>query len=299
MIDIKDDLEIVIVSGLSGSGKSVAIRALEDIGYFCIDNLPIVLFKELTNLFTSKTPYFKKIALVMDTRDPSLVEQGLPEFENILIEGMKVKIIFLECSNEVLVRRFKETRRTHPMAQDGSIMSGIENEREKLENIRKVADIRVDTSDLNIHQLVSRIQELFTGEGNRPLFHLVLLSFGFKYGLPYDADIVMDVRFLPNPYWVKNLRYKNGKQEEVRNYIFQCEEADQFLQRFSELLHFLLPFYNKEGKHYLTVAIGCTGGKHRSVAMTEALAQKVKNDDLRISVNHRDIKKDLQQKKEA
>lgn len=293
MTNKKEELEIVIVSGLSGSGKSVAIRAMEDIGYFCIDNLPIALFEELTNLFTSGKPYFKKIALVMDTRDPRLVEQGLPKFENILIDGLKVKIVFLECSNEVLVRRFKETRRTHPMAIDGTIISGIGNEREKLENIRRVADIRIDTSDMNVHQLVDRIQKLFIDKEQKPQFHLVLLSFGFKYGLPYDADLVMDVRFLPNPYWIKSLRNKNGTEEEVRNYIFQSEEAEQFLQRFSELLRFLLPFYTKEGKHYLTIAIGCTGGKHRSVAIVETLAQKMKDVSLRMSVNHRDMAKDI------
>ena len=286
------NIDIIIISGLSGSGKSVAIRALEDVGFFCIDNLPIGLLDSLLKIVEAGQTPIERLALVMDTRDPRLIEEGKARFEKMRQNRPNFTIVFLECSDDSLIRRFKEVRRKHPMSKDGTIISGVSTERQMLGWIKNMADYEIDTTELNVHDLRRELQDKFHTLDQEPPFHLTIASFGFKYGLPKEADLVMDVRFLPNPYYVETLKEKNGLSEDVSNYVFNSGETMQFLERFYELLEFLLPFFRKEGKHFLTVAIGCTGGKHRSVSVVEALAKKYEESSVNITVMHRDINKE-------
>jgi len=286
------NIDIIIISGLSGSGKSVAIRALEDVGFFCIDNLPIGLLDSLLKIVEAGQTPIERLALVMDTRDPRLIEEGKIRFENMRRLRPNFTIVFLECSDDSLIRRFKEVRRKHPMSSDGSIISGISAERRMLAWIKSMADVEIDTTDVKVTELRKELQDRFRDTGQEPTFHLTLQSFGFKYGLPKESDLVMDVRFLPNPFYVDSLRDKNGLSQDVSDYVFQSEVTIQFFERFYELLEFLLPFFRKEGKHFLTVAVGCTGGKHRSVSMIEALAKKYEESSINVTVIHRDINKE-------
>jgi UPF0042 nucleotide-binding protein len=283
--------QLVIVTGLSGSGKSIAIRALEDQGFFCIDNLPLVLFDKLIDLLVAKQTAYDRFALVMDTRDARLIEQGQTEFEKLGDPSLLRTIVYLDSSDDALIRRYKETRRKHPMAKAGTVREGIALEREKLAWIRQMADNHIDTSDMNVHQLEHRMSEMFSSTTGSFDMNVNLLTFGFKYGLPSDADLVMDVRFLPNPYWVEDLKDLTGIDPKVKDYIFSFEQTNTFVNQYWEMLQFLLPYYGKEGKHYLTLAIGCTGGKHRSVAIAEALKAKFKGSNFSVTLYHRDIKK--------
>ena len=288
---VTSQMDVLIVSGLSGSGKSVTIRSLEDIGFFCVDNLPIDLLEDLVQMLAEGRSRFDRVALVMDTRDPHLIEQGKPTFQRLRDKGLRVRILYLESSDAILVRRFKETRRKHPLAADGGIPQGILEERKLLEPLRELANIRIDTSEFNVHQLRAWVQDVFVPEGQTIKFNLAFLSFGFKYGLPSDADLIFDVRFLPNPHYIDALRSKRGTDAQVADYVLGFEQTVQFLRRLEEMLQFLLPFYRKEGKHYLTLAVGCTGGKHRSVAVAEALAKRFNDSTLAVYLHHRDIRK--------
>ena len=228
----------------------------------------------------------------MDIRDPRLIDQGQQIFEKVLKnKNLQVKIVFLDCSDDVLIRRYKDTRRKHPMAQENTISKGIQAERSRLGWIMSMADIKMDTSDLNIHQLRAKARQLLSLPDKEIEFNFQFVSFGFKYGLPPDADMVMDVRFLPNPHWVPDLRPKTGKNSQVVDYIFNFDIAKEFLDTFHKQLLKLVPYYLNEGKNYLTVAIGCTGGRHRSVAVTEALAHKALNPKMAVTVYHRDVAK--------
>ena len=292
MMERKPNKQLIIVTGMSGSGKSIVSRTLEDMGFFCIDNLPLALFEGLIELLTSEQIPFDNFGLVMDARDPKLFEHGQEKIEKVIKEhNLKVRIIFLDCSDEILIRRYKETRRKHPMALDDTVSKGIEIERTRLGWIRNMADFKVNSSELNIHQLQVKTRQLLALPGNEIKFNFQFISFGFKYGLPSDADIVMDVRFLPNPHWVDHLRPKTGKSSDVSDYIFSFSVAEKFLESFTEQIKSLVPYYSKEGKSYLTIAIGCTGGKHRSVVVSEALAQKIVDSKLSVTVYHRDIAK--------
>jgi len=282
-------IHIVIVSGLSGSGKSTAINALEDIGYFCVDNLPPNLIPTFIELCASSSERIPKVGLVMDIREGIFLESAPDVIKELKQEnGYEVELLFLESSDEALVRRYKETRRKHPLSTDGNILEGISTERKMLSRIKDLADHIINTSPFNVHQLREIIQNTF-GKTAPKKMSINFLSFGYKYGFPYDADIVFDVRFLPSPQFVEGLKNLTGSDKEVKNFIFKDKDTGKFIQKLVDLLKFLIPRYEKEGKSYLTVAIGCTGGKHRSVVITNKVAEKFKRHSP--NVWHRDVLK--------
>jgi UPF0042 nucleotide-binding protein len=280
----------VILTGLSGSGKTHAVRALEDLGYFCVDNLPTQLIPTLADLASRDDTGLEKIALVVDVRERNFLRQFPRIFEKLKARpGVKPTLIFLEASHASLVRRFSETRRPHPMAPDRSVAEGIREEREKLGAIRAMADMIVDTSELTVHELRDIFMKMSRDGRGRAEMIVTLLSFGFKHGLPEDADLVFDVRFLPNPHFVDRLRRLTGRDRAVVRFMHKHDETKEFIDRLTSFLQFTLPQYVKEGKAYLTVAIGCTGGRHRSVMIAEALKRSLaKVPGVRLRVKHRD-----------
>lgn len=283
-------VHVVVVTGLSGSGKSTAIKAFEDLDYFCIDNLPVPLLPQLLALCEKDMPDISKIALGIDIRE----RKFLNDYERIFLlleeSGYRFEIIFLEAPTEVLQRRYSQTRRVHPASASGPrLLEAITLEREQLKALRKRATRIVDTGDLSVHQLKAMITRLYSVIVDKEMLSIQTLSFGFKYGLPFEADLVVDVRFLPNPYFVENLKQMDGCNPEVRNWVMQWDLARQFVKDYSQLLLKLLPWYTKEGKRYLTVAVGCTGGKHRSVVLAEQIAEALREHNYSVNVFHRDI----------
>ena len=268
-------IRVVVISGLSGSGKSTAIRALEDIGFFCIDNLPVVLLPKLIELFPSSGGEIEQIALVVDAREPRFLDHFRENIDRIRTEGSRVEVLFLECSDKILIRRYNETRRRHPLAPDGSVEEGIRRERELLQSLKQAAGQVFDTTDLNPHQLRQMVQEHFIRVQSGHEMNLVLVSFGFKHGIPAQADLVFDARFLPNPYFVADLRNKNGTDPQVASYVLNDGDAKMFLERLAGFITDFRPLYDREGKSYLTVGIGCTGGRHRSVAIVEEIRSRL------------------------
>jgi UPF0042 nucleotide-binding protein len=286
-----DDLEVIIVTGLSGSGKSVAIRALEDNGYFCIDNLPALLIPKFIDLCEGYNEGITRIALGVDLRAGQFL-QGLPQvLADMRHAGHHVQVLFFDASDEVLLRRFSETRRPHPLAGEEPIQEGISRERKALEAMRELADKVIDTSDLNVHELKREMEERFCQAPYSRSMNVFLTSFGYKYGIPHDTDMILDVRFLPNPYFVSELRAHDGLESEVEEYVLKNEETRAFLDRLYSLLEFALPLYEREGKSSLTLALGCTGGRHRSVVLVEELHKRLGGGKFRIHVKHRDIDK--------
>ena len=267
-------MKIIILSGLSGSGKSTAIKALEDIGYFCVDNLPILLISNFVELCKNSDLKINNIALVIDIRinNPSTLENISGFLEELRKQVNNIQLVFLDAKNEVLIKRFKETRRIHPLSRDGNIIDSVNEERKILNNTREISDHLIDTSEYNVHELRRHIQDVFR-DSDTDTIYLSLMSFGFKHGYPLDADIVLDARFLPNPYFVDTLRPLDGTSDKIREYVLSNEESKIFVEKITDLLSFLMPRYKKEGKSYLNLAIGCTGGKHRSVVITNEIAK--------------------------
>ena len=281
----------VVVTGLSGSGKSQAIKALEDLGYFCVDNLPTTLILTLNALSKRPETEISKIAMVIDVREGKLLPQFPRVFRRLKTErDLKVTLVFLEANDAALIRRFSETRRPHPLGNRLSIVDGLKEERKQLDAIRQMADEIVDTSKMTVHDIRQNIMALVRAETGNIDMIVTILSFGFKYGLPIDSDLVFDVRFLPNPYFVARLRSKTGKHRSVMNYLKKFSKTKEFLDRVTELLSFLVPQYLNEGKSYLTIAVGCTGGRHRSVSIAEALSKELTGTDgIQLKLRHRDI----------
>ena len=281
----------VVVTGLSGAGKSAAIRALEDLGYLCVDNLPTILIPTLADLTLGEGATYEAVAVVVDVRDRSFLDQFTGVFQSLRArQNLGTWLIFLEASDGALLRRFSETRRPHPLAPTASVIEGILAERSRLRPIKKMADKVLDTSDLTVHELRSAFRELTQGDSKQTQLTTTLLSFGFKYGVPVEADLVLDVRFLPNPHFVPDLRPLTGKEPAVRDYVLASETAGPFLDKTTDLLRFLIPNYQAEGKSYLTVAIGCTGGRHRSVAIVDAIRPQVSGlAGIRWRTRHRDV----------
>ncbi len=288
-------MKYVIVTGMSGAGKSTAMKMMEDMGYFCIDNLPIPLIGKLvefSNQFSAKT---KKVALGIDVRSGA----GLGEMKDVL-EGLKkygsdvtFEILFLDAEDEVLVKRYKETRRNHPLAGQERIEQGLKKERTELAFLKKSADYIIDTSQLLTRELKGELEKIFIQNQDYKNLFVTILSFGFKYGIPSDSDIVMDVRFLPNPYYVDGLRAKTGNDKEIQDYVMQFPEAHQFLDKLEDMINFLIPNYISEGKNQLVISIGCTGGKHRSVTLANELYKRLEcNKEFGLKIEHRDIGKD-------
>jgi RNase adapter protein RapZ len=280
--------EFLIITGLSGAGRSQAGATLEDMGWFVIDNMPTALITKVGELVVAPGSETERVALVVG-RSSGQLEDFADAIAQLRSTGARVRVLFLEASDEVLVRRFEGTRRRHPMTGGGEgIIESIDAEREILEPIRESADVILDTSELNVHQLRERLVELFT-HAEAGTMQIQVVSFGFKHGVPIDADTVFDCRFLPNPFWIDELRPFTGLDEPVREYVMEQAETTDFLDRVDDLLALVLPAYVKEGKSYLTIAIGCTGGRHRSVVLAEELRRRIAGHGYRPLVHHRDI----------
>jgi len=284
-------LHIIIVTGLSGSGKSSAIRAFEDNGFFCVDNLPALLIPKFIDLCQGYQEEIMRIALGVDLRGGQFLQSWPQVLAEMRAAGHHVQVLFFDAADEVLLRRFSETRRPHPRAGQDSIQEGISRERKALEAMRASADKVIDTSEFNVHQLKREMEQQFCQAPDSRRMTIFLTSFGYKYGIPHDTDVILDARFLPNPYFVNELRAKSGLELEVEEYVLKGEETRAFLDQLYSLLEFTLPLYEREGKSSLTLALGCTGGRHRSVVLVEALRKRFAGASFRIHVRHRDIEK--------
>ena len=284
--------DLVLITGMSGAGRSEAIHTFEDLGYFCIDNLPPALISQLVMLTALPGSRIHRIAVVCDARGGSFFSELSDELDQLESGGHPFRVLFLTADNRTLVRRFKETRRRHPLAEYGSVQEGIAAERALLTAVKDRADLIIDTSELRPQELRALIRETFAASEGTHQLSVSVTSFGFKYGLPIDADLVIDVRFLPNPFYVSRLRDKTGLDRQVRAFVLGKPETDQFMERWYSLLGFLLPGYLAEGKTHVHVAFGCTGGKHRSVVLAEQTAIFVRSLGYPVSVSHRDIERD-------
>ncbi len=284
---MKKEFELTVLTGMSGAGRTTSARALEDLGWFVIDNLPPKLMAGAIELARTSADV-RRMAVVVDTRSRSFFAQLSDSLTEVATGDTQINIIFLEASDESLVRRFESSRRPHPLQKEQRIIDGLARERELLQDIRGVADLVIDTTALNVHDLRRRIESVFSLESDSEL-HVTVLSFGFKYGIPVDADTVADVRFLPNPYWDENLRPLTGQDHAVSTSVLERPGAEDFLTSFESLIAIAREGYLREGKRLVTVAIGCTGGKHRSVAMSEALAERLKIRGIDAVVFHRDL----------
>lgn len=283
------NIKIIIITGLSGSGKTTAINALEDAGFFCIDNLPVVLLPKFLELRTETRSEITKLAVVMDLREREFIERYPEIFTELREQDYLLEILFLEASTETLLRRYSQTRRKHPLSAEKNLLQGIEAERKELRDLREIADLVIDTSNYNVHELKEIILNHVLKAVPAKRMKIYLLSFGFKYGIPHDADLVIDVRCLPNPYFVPELKNLDGTSPIVKEYIDRWEETHVFLKKYLDLLAFLIPLYEKEGKSSLTIAVGCTAGRHRSVCITETIFQKLGKTTDFITLTHRDI----------
>jgi len=282
-------LKIIIITGLSGSGKSTAISAFEDAGFYCVDNMPVALLPKFLELPIESDSEILGLAFVMDLREKSFLSRYSFVFDSLKKKGYRFEILFLEADEETLLKRYSQTRRHHPLSQDKSLLEGIRIEQEQLKNLKITADRIIDTSRYNVHNLKSVINYIAQQSKNFAPMKINILSFGFKYGTPHDASLIMDVRFLSNPYFVPELKALNGKNPEIKNYVLNNDEARSFLKKYLDLLDYLIPSYEKEGKSYLTIAIGCTGGRHRSVSIAEAIFEHIKKPGRQIIITHRDI----------
>ena len=290
-------MRFVMVTGMSGAGKSSVLKMLEDMGYFCVDNLPIQLIPKFSQLAVESISTIDKVALGVDIRSGQNLEQLGDLLINFEENNLPYEILFLDASTDVLVKRYKETRRTHPLAREGRVDKGIELERERLKFLKKKANYIIDTSMLLIRELKAEIDKIFLEDGEYQNFIVTVLSFGFKYGIPADSDLVFDVRFLPNPYYIPELKPQTGNDQPVYDYVMQAPQAVEFLEKLEDMLTFLIPNYIIEGKNQLVVSIGCTGGKHRSVTLANAITKQLKKLSYGVKVEHRDIEKDALRKK--
>ncbi|MFD3155742.1 RNase adapter RapZ [Haloimpatiens sp. FM7330] len=287
-------MRFVIVTGLSGAGRTQAIRSLEDLGYFCVDNLPTTLIPKFAEACYQTEGKINKIALVIDIRGGKFFNDLFKSLKYLKSQGYKYEILFLEASEEVLIKRYKESRRKHPLAPEGRILNGIKSEQRKLMEVRQKADHIIDTTSLSTRQLRRRITMIY-GEKDQIETKLMItvLSFGFKYGIPVDSDLVFDVRFLPNPYYIPELKEYSGNDSNVREYVLNYDESKQFLEKLEDMLTFLIPNYIKEGKRQLIISIGCTGGRHRSVTIANCIYEKLKKNGNNVTIDHRDINEDV------
>lgn len=292
-------MRFVIITGMSGAGKSTAHKMMEDMGYFCVDNLPIPLLEKFAQFITEgNSGSIQKVALVVDIRNGTAI-QGLEKaLEEISMTGLEYEILFLDASDEVLVKRYKETRRAHPLAPSSRVEEGIRKERRMLEFLRAHADYIIDTSQLLTRELKTELENIFVRNAEFKNLMITILSFGFKYGIPSDSDLVFDVRFLPNPYYIDELRPLSGNDTPVSDYVMGFDSSRIFLDKLEDMIRFLIPNYILEGKNQLVVSVGCTGGKHRSVTLANALYQRLqKSEEYGLRIEHRDIGKDAIRKK--
>lgn len=287
-------MRFVIVTGLSGAGKTQATRALEDLGYFCVDNLPPKLISKFAEMCAQSGGNIEKIALVIDIRGGIFFDDFFETLSYLKQNEFKYEILFLEATDEVLIKRFKESRRSHPLSPDGRVLNGITQEREKLREVKNVADIIIDTSKYEIRHLREKINMAY-GDHTYPEKQLsvTVLSFGFKYGIPVDSDLVFDVRFIPNPFYIPELKQYSGNDEPVKEYVLKQDETATFIEKLVDMLKYLIPNYIKEGKRQLIISIGCTGGRHRSVAIANEVYERLNKENYNSRIEHRDVSEDL------
>ena len=288
-----DDVRLVIITGMSGAGKTQVVRAMEDLGYFCVDNLPPMLIPKFAELCAQSAGRVNKVGLVVDIRGREFFDTLVQNLEELEKQGYRYEMLFLEASDETLIRRYKETRRRHPMAPHGRISEGIARERERVDQVRGRATQIIDTSESSTADLREKVTALFTSEHEFQRMNITVVSFGFKYGIPLDADMVFDVRFLPNPFYVESLRRKSGAVPEVGEYIWKWPITQQFMEKVTDFVDFLVPNYIKEGKSQLIIAIGCTGGMHRSVFVAGKIYENLKKKGYKVNLDHRDVKKNV------
>ncbi len=284
-------MRFVIVTGMSGGGKSTALKMLEDAGFYCVDNLPVFLIETFMDLIATPGSEITKVALGVDVRADQSFEQATQIIGDLKEKGRKLEVLFMDASETALIKRYKETRRVHPLAQGGRVEDGVHREKKVLEKIRKNADYVIDTSNLLTRELNSELHRIFVENEEYNSLMITLLSFGFKNGIPADADLVFDVRFLPNPFYLDELKAKTGNDKEVRDYVMSFEESKEFLDKLTDMINFLIPNYVKEGKNQLVIAIGCTGGQHRSVTLANELNERLKNQGgYGMKLFHRDVR---------
>lgn len=284
------NVRLVIISGPSGAGKSTAIKVLEDLNFFCVDNLPVVLLPKFMEL-SNQSAEINKVAIVVDVREREFLKEFPIILKEMMDSGYNAELIYLEASDDALLRRFSETRRRHPLSEGDSSLDGIKRERDMLSSVKTAASKIIDTSVYNVHQLKEIIRDYFSGPLQQEKMVVHLVSFSYRYGIPSDADMIMDVRFLTNPYFVEGLKDLDGRDLRVKEFVLSKEATKEFLVRFGNLLNFLIPNYLMEGKTYLTIAIGCTGGRHRSVAIVDFLADEISFEKCIIKKRHRDIER--------
>jgi RNase adapter protein RapZ len=283
--------QLVVITGLSGSGKGSVLKAFEDLGFYCVDNLPLDLIPKFADLCHEPGSHIQRAAVVVDIREGDVLSRLPSAYQGLHREGLKVSLVFLEASDKILIRRFEETRRPHPLGRDLPVREGIRLERMLLKPMRQLADAVVDTSRMNVHELRDFIQARFGGLKTRRALLISVVSFGYRFGVPPDADLVFDVRFLPNPNYVANLKDKTGQHRAVQRFMDNYPQTKEFEVRLVDMILYLLPHYIREGKSYLTVAIGCTGGRHRSVALAERIASDLESEGYKTKLVHRDIGK--------
>jgi len=283
------NLIIIIITGLSGSGKSTALAAFEDVGYYCVDNLPVDLLPKFLELPIQQATDISGLVFVMDLREKGFLTKYPSVFESLRQKGYHFKILFLEAQEETLLKRYSQTRRHHPLSQDKGLLDGIRTEKSQLQDLREIADSIIDTSHMTVHQLKASIFDIAQKSTKQQTTRISVLSFGYKYGIPLEADLVMDVRFLPNPYFVPELKALDGESEAIQDYVLRNSLCRKFLKKYLDLLDYLMPLYEKEGKAYLTIAVGCTGGRHRSVVISGAVYNHLKKMGMPVELTHRDI----------
>lgn len=285
-------MRFVVVTGMSGGGKRTALKMLEDAGFYCVDNLPVSLVEKFVELIAMPNSEISKVALGLDVRADQSFEDATRILEQLKHKGYKFEILFMDADEQALIKRYKESRRVHPLAEDGRVEDGVRKERSVLETIRKNADYVIDTSNLLTRELKEELERIFVKNEEYNSLMVTVMSFGFKHGMPADADLVFDVRFLPNPFYIEELKAKTGNDKAVQDYVMSFPEAENFMEKLTDMIQFLIPNYVKEGKYRLVIAIGCTGGKHRSVTLTNELYQRMKNQgNYGIKLYHRDVDK--------
>jgi RNase adapter protein RapZ len=287
--ELKGGIQVAIVSGLSGAGRSTAAKCLEDIGWFVVDNLPPELISTMVDLGSRTSGDVTRIAVVLDVRSRAFTDDLAAEIKDLDARGYRPRVLYLEASDEALIRRYEANRRQHPLQGGGRLADGVAAERALLAPLRNEADVVIDTSAMSVHQLRREVEHAFEDGGAERRRSLTIVSFGYKYGLPLDADLVIDMRFLPNPFWIPELKNLTGQEAAVSDYVLTQAGAGEFLDRYVELIDLISGGYTREGKRYLTLAVGCTGGKHRSVAIAEELRRRLSGDSLAIQVVHRDL----------
>lgn len=285
------ELSIVIISGLSGSGKSHAIKCFEDLGYFCVDNLPPALLPKFVDLCTQSGQDIRRVALGIDIRERDFFGDFADVFKQLRDGGTRAELLFFEADNETIMRRFSETRRPHPLAPDRPVLDGVRLERDRLAELRQMADRIIDTSATTVHQLKDLLRDRYRSADFKKTLHVAIVSFGFKYGIPYDADLLFDVRFLKNPNFSPRLKPMSGLDQEVQQYVFSDPEANIILGKILDMVNYLLPLYIQEERSYVMIAIGCTGGRHRSVVIVEKLKTAIEGHDVEMTVRHRDLQR--------